>query len=211
MFLMPKTFLRLMGVGVQKARDVVWEVVRYHLLFFLPVDLPELDSGTPEHQGLEDEFAMVQRNIAACKDDALDYTITGLKEELSRAITDISDVRTRGGQLLTVTGFIALLGTVGSSLPIGKAAQVLTYVLAGLALYALVGTLYLTSQVLRVREWEGTIVKPTSGTARSLKESNALQLYRICTRLALKLQRPARRRRGCPSSCGRGGRCLCCR
>jgi hypothetical protein len=172
-------------------RSRVWEFVTLHLFFFLPVRLPELEPGTTDNETLETALASVEQEIALLDDEALDYTLSALKDELSRVIADIAGVRSRAGQLLASTGFIAVLGSIGSSLPSSRAVLIIAYVVAALAVYALIGTLYLASQAQRVRHWEETRMEPVTAGAHHLKELDASKLYRTCRKLSIRLERPA--------------------
>jgi len=104
----------------------------------------------------------------------------------------VNDVRSRAGQLLAAAGFVAVLASIGSSIASNRARIFLTCVLMGLAIYGLLGTLWLTLQAVGVREWEPTMLEPVFDTrVREVKERHAGQLYRTCKRDALRLTIPA--------------------
>ena len=188
----------------------VWHFVYHHVLFMWPVPLPELKPGKPEFKTLEAELAAHAAALTHLSGDGLDLVINALKDELARTLSDIDGVRSRAGQLLAATGFVAVLASIGSSLPKQKDLIILTYVLLGVAIFGLVGTLWLTTQAARVRQWEPTLFtspqefesvsdsaalavrEPASAEQlRHLKERYADELYRACRRDTERLRVPA--------------------
>jgi hypothetical protein len=169
---------------------MLWEFIRDHLLFMLPVGVPELREGTPEFQKLEAELADAATALQKLAEDDLEVMVGGLKDELARKLADVDNVRSRAGQLLAATGFVAVLASIGSSLPSNRTLVLLTYVLLGLAIYGLLGTLWLTTQAARVRQWELTLLEPAPSNKGELQKRYAAHLYRACKRDALRLEVP---------------------
>jgi hypothetical protein len=170
----------------------LWNFICDHLLFIWPVVVQELREGSPEYLRSEAELAAATTSLRRLSDDGLELMVGALKDELSRKLASLDNVRSRAGQLLAATGFVAVLASIGSSLPATKTLIVLTYVLMGLAVYGLLGTLWLSTQAVRVRRWELTILEPALATTRELQERYAAQLYRTCKRDALRLEVPTR-------------------
>jgi hypothetical protein len=125
-------------------------------------------------------------------DTALLYLVSRLKDELVLVHTSISETRSRASQLLAVAGFVTVLATLGASIPSRGVTRVVSYALAAVALYALVGTLWLTAQALAVMSWEEVEVEaPAPGiTLRRLHEAHLSDLYRVRCSLSVRLTRP---------------------
>lgn len=54
---------------------MLWDFIRGHLLFFLPVVVPELRENTPEGRKLEEEFAAVSVTLTELPDTDLDHLL----------------------------------------------------------------------------------------------------------------------------------------
>ncbi len=170
---------------------IVWHFSVGHLFFFLPIRLPALESGTDAANELKAEFEECKKNIATLDDASLDLLNASLDDELKTVGVSISETRSRAAQLLAVTAFIAVLATLGASPPAKGVTQLLTLIFAGLAAYALLGTLWLTVQALAVRSWDEMTVKPIGRiTARRMREEHAYNAYRVRRRLSIRRRRP---------------------
>jgi hypothetical protein len=173
-------------------------LVVFHLIFFIPIPLPELKRGTKEAAELDEELQRANASIATLDDDSLEGLVSLLDEELRTVRSSISEARSRAAQLLGVTGVIAVLAGLGSTsqtsvqlVPTKGAAQVLTLVFAGLAGYALLGTLWLTVQTLAVRSWEELKAEPVAqATSRRIREAHASQALAVRRKLTIRLSRP---------------------
>jgi hypothetical protein len=72
------------------------------------------------------------------------------------------------------------LATTGTALPSKVLGIVVTCVVVAAALYALVGTMWLTTQALAVREWNILQLVPSARLSeRRIKEVDASQLYLV--------------------------------
>jgi hypothetical protein len=194
----------------RRVPGALWGFIDQHVLFMLPVKVPELEEGKHEYQELEVKLAEAAAALAQMPAASLELMTGAMKDELARVLSDIDDVRSRAGQLLAATGFVSVLASIGSALPQSKPLILLTYGLIGLAIYGLLGTLWLTTQAARVRTWEVTVFEPFGAfepvnvseplavlhpdpaqQSRHLKERYVTELYRACKRDALRLEIPA--------------------
>jgi hypothetical protein len=161
-----------------------------HLAFWAPMKLPEFDPGTPENDKLRAEFSRVDNTVATLNDAGLAQIVTEFKDDLDANRSSITEMRGRAAQLLAATGFVAVLATLGTALPPKLGGRIVTYVLVFMALYALIGTLWLTTQALRVRSWNNLDLVPIPHlSARRIQETYASELYRVrrCNGIRLSL------------------------
>jgi ABC-type multidrug transport system fused ATPase/permease subunit len=171
--------------------SAVWKFAVAHLFFWLPIPLPELTPGTPEADQIAAEVEEVERTLETLDKDGMGQVVTEFKDDLDAVRSSITEMRSRSAQLLAATGFVAVLATLGTSLPPKLAGVVLTAVLVFLALYALVGTLWLTTQALRVRSWDQLDLVPGAHLpVLRIQQIYAKELYRVRRLLGIRLEVP---------------------
>lgn len=181
-----------------KGLRIGWRFVTVHLLFFRSVPLTKLDSKTEEGKAFDRQMALIYEDIHTLDDEALDKLTSIWEQELDQVLGSISETRSRAAQLLSVTGVIAVLASLGSAtqnsiqlVPTEGTAQVLTLVLAAMTGYALLGTLWLTVQALAVRSWESLAEQPSKRMEyRRVREVHAHTIYVVRHKLAIRLSRP---------------------
>lgn len=172
-------------------RRNVWDFTTVHLAFWAPLHLPEFIPGTRASDKLAAEFAKVDGVLATLDDAGLAQIITEFKDDLDANRSSISEMRSRAAQLLAAAGFVAVLATLGTALPPKPGGQIVTYVLVFLALYALIGTMWLTTQALAVRSWNSLDLVPIPHlSARRIKETYASELHRVRRCNGVRLQVP---------------------
>src|SRR5580700_6735514 len=131
----------------------IWNFAMAHIFFWRKIPQPYFVDGTTQATALAAEFDALETTIGTLDNDALTQITTEFKDELDANGASVTEMRSRAAQLLTASGFVAVLATIGTAVPPKLAGQVLTYVLVAIALYALFGTMWLTTQALAVREW----------------------------------------------------------
>jgi|HubBroStandDraft_4_1064222.scaffolds.fasta_scaffold141552_2 hypothetical protein len=169
----------------------IWNFAMAHIFFWRKIPQPYFVDGTTQATALAAEFDALETTIGTLDNDALTQITTEFKDELDANGASVTEMRSRAAQLLTASGFVAVLATIGTAVPPKLAGQVLTYVLVAIALYALFGTMWLTTQALAVREWNVLQLKPTARlSARRMKEIYAHQLYQVRRSNAIRLRVP---------------------
>ena len=168
-----------------------WDFARVHLAFWRPIALPELTPGTKRYTELQEELDDAAAAVRTLPDDALDEFITEDRAALTTCQTSVSETRSRAAQLLAVTGFITLLASLGTSPP-GTAAGTALMVSVGLlAVYALVGTMWLTVSAIAVRSWDELVPRAIADdTARAMRERYAADVHRVRRKTRIRLERP---------------------
>jgi hypothetical protein len=161
------------------------------LTFWAPMTLAEFDAKDNPTQELAKEFADLDSTLSSLHDDALAQIITEFKDDLDATSSSISEMRSRAAQLLTASGFVAVLATIGTALPSKLAGVILTCLAVAAALYALVGTMWLTTQALAVRKWNILQLAPTADlSARRIREIYASKLYQVRRSNGIRLEVP---------------------
>jgi len=161
------------------------------LTFWAPMTLPEFDEGTAPNQELTKEFANLDTTLGTLDDGGINQIITEFKDALDATSSSVKEMRSRAAQLLAASGFVAVLATIGTALPPKLPGIVLTCLIVAAALYALVGTMWLTTQALAVREWNILRLAPTARLSeRRIKEIYASQLYQVRRSNDIRLEVP---------------------
>ena len=155
------------------------------------MSLPEFDDGTEPNQELTKEFADLDNTLGTLDDGGLNQIITEFKDNLDATSASVTEMRSRAAQLLAASGFVAVLATIGTALPSKVLGIVVTCVVVAAALYALVGTMWLTTQALAVREWNILQLAPTARLSeRRIKEVYASELYQVRRSNDIRLEVP---------------------
>jgi hypothetical protein len=161
------------------------------LKFGAPMKLPEFEKGTQESTDLGKEFTDLDSTLSTLHDDALAEITTEFKAELDTTSSSTSEMRSRAAQLLAASGFVAVLATIGTALPPKLIGVIVMCVVVAAALYALIGTMWLTTQALAVREWNDLKIIPVAHlSAREMKEHYASQLYQVRRANDIRLEVP---------------------
>ena len=170
---------------------ITGEKLKNFLAFWAPMTLPEFKKGTQENTDLLKEFSDLGSTLATLHDDAIAEITTEFKAELDDISAATTEMRSRAAQLLTASGFVAVLATIGTALPPQLAGVIVMSVVVAAALYALIGTMWLTTQALAVRQWNDLSVVPGDhASARHMKEHYASQLYQVRRSNDIRLEVP---------------------
>ncbi len=176
-----------------------WKERRRRLLtflwFFRPVKLPaEIRPGTPESVKFKHDLSDLRDQVGALQPETVDHLIGAWRDEYDELQRDIDGARSRGAQLLAVTGFLSVLVTLTSSSPPTGAGFVMTAVALGLLGFFFAGAVWLTYHTIRVSAWEQVVMNPippqSHGELDRARREYASQLLVANSSLRMRLRVP---------------------
>jgi hypothetical protein len=159
------------------------------------VKLPaEIRTGTPASVKFNHELADLHNQVDALKPETVEHLIGAWRDEYDELQRDIDGVRSRGAQLLAVTGFLSVLVTLTSFSPPSGVAFVVTAVALALLGFFFAGAVWLTYHTIKVASWEQVAVTPIPPQAKGeldrARRKYASQLLDANTRLRMRLRVP---------------------
>lgn len=170
----------------------VWSFVRFHVAFFIPVRLPELDPRSEAGKKFRQELKDAETSIIGLPDDVVAEVEVAWAAELGNINQTLDTTRIRASQLLTVTGLVTAIAGLITHLPNAQPFHVLAIADLALLLYCIVATLWLTLQAIRVHEWNvvNTPIPDPKDDIAKMRRDAVVRCYRTLQKNSLRLECP---------------------
>jgi hypothetical protein len=169
-----------------KLRRKVWRVVTF-LWFWRHLQLSTLRPETPEGEKFAKDLDDLRLKVASLKEETIEHLIGAWKDEHQSLLRDIDTARSRGAQLLAVTGLLTVFVAITSGLPSSGTWRTVTVVAISLLGFFFVGTVWLTYHTIKVAAWEDLIINPLAaqqhGELKAARLDYAQRLLDTSTRL----------------------------
>jgi hypothetical protein len=182
------------GVGQRLTKAP--RAIRAFLWFWRRVDLPpEMRPNTSEGKEYEQQMDALCVEVDHLKPETLEFLLPLWRDEYKEIRADIDTLRSRGGQLLAVTGFLTVLVSLSTGLPTTGVQHALAITVLALLAFFFIGTVWLTYHVIRVDVWEQVLANPVpsqpSGEVETARQVYAKQLLKAAGRLRMRMRVPA--------------------
>jgi hypothetical protein len=169
-----------------------WGFIRFHVAFFVPVRIPELDVETDAGKKFKQELTQAKAKIGQLSDEVLAGVEAAWRAELDDVNRTFDTTRARASQLLTVTGLVTAVGGLVAHLPGSEPFYALAIADIALLLYCIVATLFLTIQAIKVGEWNvvSTPIPDPKDDAMEIRRRAVFRSFKALRTNRCRLERP---------------------